>query len=76
MIHRRHMLSSGLSATAILLSGRTAGAQMQPGAPTPGVVQATIADPAPSPDVTGRISPAARGKALLVVNKLGLTVGF
>ena len=76
MIDRRRLLGLGAAGTASLLFGGRAGAQMQPGAPTPGVVQATVADPAPSPDVTGRISPAARGKTLMVVNKLGLTVGF
>ncbi|MBB3695220.1 YncE family protein [Sphingomonas sp. BK580] len=47
-----------------------------PGAPTPGLQQATIADPAPAPDVTGRISPQAHGKSLMVVNKQALTIGF
>lgn len=76
MIDRRHMLGLGVAGATSLLLGRSAGAQMQPGLPTPGVVQATIAAPAPSPDIAGRISPAVRGKTLMVVNKLGLTVGF
>ena len=76
MMDRRSLLSFGIAGSASLLLGRAADAQTLPGAPTPGVVQATIADPAPSPDVTGRISPTARGKSLMVVNKLGLTLGF
>ncbi len=76
MIDRRALLTTGLGASAALLLPRAVWAQMQPGPPTPGVIQATIADPAPSPDASGRISGKARGKTLMVVNKAALTIGF
>lgn len=76
MIDQRALLASSLGASAALLLPRAGWAQTQPGPPTPGVVQATIADPAPSQDVSGRISATARGKALMVVNKAALTIGF
>lgn len=74
MMDRRVFL--GGAATACILASHRANAQAQPGPPTPDVVQATVAEPAPSPQVADRISAAARGKSLMVVNKLGLTVGF
>ncbi len=76
MMHRRAFLGWLAGGGLSLAVGEVARAQMQPGPPTPGVVQATIADPAPAPDVASLISPTARGKSLMVVNKLGLTVGF
>jgi len=64
------------AATPLLL--RPARAQApQPGPPTPGIAQATLAPPGAAPaGVADRVSAAARGTALAVVNKLGLTVGF
>jgi YVTN family beta-propeller protein len=74
MIDRRALI--GFGTAALLGALRDARAQYQPGPPTPGVVQAAIAEPAPSAEIADRISPAARGKSLMVVNKLSLTVGI
>ena len=75
-MHRRTFLRCATIGGLSIAAGRVARAQMQPGPPTPGVVQATIAEPAPAPDVASLISPIARSNSLMVVNKLGLTVGF
>jgi len=48
----------------------------EPGPPTSGIVQATLASPGPAPDVAGLVSPTAHSQTLVVVNKLGLTIGF
>lgn len=76
MMDRRTVLGSGLAGAAGLLLAGRATAQMLPGPPRPGVTQATIASPAASPDVSAQVSPTARGKSLMVVNKMSLTIGF
>lgn len=73
---RRTFLHMGAAAITGLALPTILRAQEQPGPPTPGVTQATTAPPAPSPDVTTLVSPMARGKSLLVVDKLALTVAF
>ncbi|MBV8869008.1 MAG: YncE family protein [Acetobacteraceae bacterium] len=77
MTQRRPLLHRAALAAGAPALLRPARAQApQPGPPTPGITQATLAPPGPAPDVTDQVSPAARGATLAVVNKLGLTVGF
>lgn len=76
MMDRRTLVRSGFMGAAGLLLAPRAWAQMLPGPPTPGVTQATIAAPAAGQDIAALVSPSARGKSLMVVNKLSLTIGF
>jgi len=61
---------------ALVAAGSAWGQMPLPGPPTPGVTQAGKSPPGPAPDVTAEVSPTVRGQTLVVVNKLGLTVGF
>lgn len=73
---RRIFLHMGATAIAGLGLPAVLRAQEQPGPPTRGVTQATTAPPAPSPNATALVTPLARGKSLLAVDKLALTVAF
>lgn len=76
---RFHPPSLGTMASRLALAAcaaRVAAAQAPTTPPTPGVVQATVAPPGPAPDVAAQLAPDARGRTLVVVNKLALTVGF
>jgi len=61
---------------ALVTAGPAWGQMPLPGPPTPGITQAGRSPPGPAPDVTAEVSPAVRGQTLVVVNKLGLTIGF
>lgn len=76
MDRRTFMHSSAAAAISSLALPAALRAQEQPGPPTPGIVQATIAPPATGPDVSALVTPTARGKSLLIVDKMALKVAF